>query len=577
MSRHGRLSAAALARGGLAAMMTLVSSTISAASSEAIGLITPATQPIAIAGGVLMLPLSPAMGQALPQRVKITLQNGRAIEGIVAVMTANDDASYGPHWTADPRGLVLREIGRGERAAGEGVTTVLLARLPSDGSGTIRLGTQTLEPRWFTLPPAPARGGALEAALALDRPDPDSPLEHWRWVLLAESMGLAPPSRDRYGPVGAMAAEHVADLWRVGLERLRRADAVAARQCSELLTCICSDATDPARGVVSFAAWPVDPSALAALLALLLDDSLSDQDVAAQARRWVETQGPLLWWLEQSGREQMRFAMANRRDQPLLARFTWPGVDEVPLGELIPPRGLGQVMLERSGGGERALGVAGAAAATVLRVQAEQSALLLRCPPEGRIAEPPGVAIGPLRPRLTLAEVEGLVPRGLAPSRVTLAEVRRIRGHWEIFLDCRRPAIDPQLLMAQEGRLAQLARVEDASGIEAATLLIGRSSFEGGPRIALTIPEQGQWRLFKGAADAKLEVHRRSYGDRWLCRVVLPDSWLNPALEGPYLRLGLIRTHGDGDAIETAPNACAPWRLEPGRMEIDLSGWGDVP
>jgi hypothetical protein len=131
--------------------------------------------------------------------------------------------------------------------------------------------------------------------------------------------------------------------------------------------------------------------------------------------------------------------------------------------------------------------------------------------------------------------------------------------------------------MVQEGQWAQMSRYEDVAGIEAATLLIGRSSFEGGPRIAITIPEQGQWRLFKGAADAKLEVHRRSYADRWLCRVVLPDAWLNPALEGPYLRLGMIRSHGDGAAVETAPNACAPWRLEPGRVEIDLSGWSDVP
>ncbi len=42
--------------------------------------------------------------------------------------------------------------------------------------------------------------------------------------------------------------------------------------------------------------------------------------------------------------------------------------------------------------------------------------------------------------------------------------------------------------------------------------------------------------------------------------------------------IGLVRTHGDGDAVETVRNATVPWRpLDPGRAAIDLTAWDALP
>ena len=89
----------------------------------------------------------------------------------------------------------------------------------------------------------------------------------------------------------------------------------------------------------------------------------------------------------------------------------------------------------------------------------------------------------------------------------------------------------------------------------------------------MSVPEIGDHRLFRGSGDAALEVHRRSYADRWYCRVVVPDHWLRTDTSGALV--GAMRTHGDNNALETGPFASLPWRLQPGRAVIDLAAWGD--
>src|SRR6185503_6504859 len=94
--------------------------------------------------------------------------------------------------------------------------------------------------------------------------------------------------------------------------------------------------------------------------------------------------------------------------------------------------------------------------------------------------------------------------------------------------------------------------VRQMRGIEAITIFIGPEASGGGPLAVLAVPETGFIRLFHGENDGTLQYHRRSYGDRWLCRIVLPDSWLTPSAETPLL-LGVMRTHQGSDAVETGP------------------------
>jgi hypothetical protein len=185
----------------------------------------------------------------------------------------------------------------------------------------------------------------------------------------------------------------------------------------------------------------------------------------------------------------------------------------------------------------------------------------------GRLpARPPGFAFTPLRPPMTLAEAEAGWQRGLLPQRATTAQLRKIGGRWEVFLDCGRPE------RYQHSRdLMAVSGVQDLQGVEAVTLLLG--GIDSGP--ILTVPETGWHRIFRGDHDGTLEVHRRSYHDRWFCRVVLPESWL-PESGDAVLRIGVIRTHGDGPELETAPYPTLPWRTEPGRAPIDLETWDDL-
>jgi hypothetical protein len=96
------------------------------------------------------------------------------------------------------------------------------------------------------------------------------------------------------------------------------------------------------------------------------------------------------------------------------------------------------------------------------------------------------------------------------------------------------------------------------------------------PNVWLCIPENGFWNVVQGVNDGTLQVHRRSYLDRWLCRIVLPETWFS-ALRPELSFLGVARTHGESFQIETGPNICTPWRPQVERVILDLSRWDDLP
>ncbi len=123
----------------------------------------------------------------------------------------------------------------------------------------------------------------------------------------------------------------------------------------------------------------------------------------------------------------------------------------------------------------------------------------------------------------------------------------------------------------------------DTRGIEAVTLLVGAAAGLQGAPVILTVAEHGPHRLFQGTDDGTLQIHRRSADDRWYCRIVLPEFWevehgglpnkSGPAADGGRIAIGLVRTHGDSDAVETGPDQGVPWRRDPGAVVIDLTRW----
>ena len=175
-------------------------------------------------------------------------------------------------------------------------------------------------------------------------------------------------------------------------------------------------------------------------------------------------------------------------------------------------------------------------------------------------------------PALTLAEIESGRQLRVDPSRATTMHIRRLWGRWEVFFECRRPR-DETPAAGTDDPLQSFARPLEVRGVEAVTVLIGP---EESPIAVLTVPENGWHRLFAGGNDGTLQVHRRSFADRWHCRIVLPEAWLPVLKEISPLRIGGIRSHGDGSAIETTPGTSAPWRQAPGRAAITLGAWDDA-
>ncbi len=513
------------------------------------------TDPIAVRGGVLLVPLegtAPAAGW--PTGATLRLEDGRTVDGVIAWLSAAP-AESAPAWTDDPRELAVRPILPGDDPLSPpGGVANLVARLPADCDGTLTLDGVVLRPRWHDLPPVagPAASGPPPAD-AFDRPDADSPFEYWRWILLSGLGAPRPPDLESYGPVGRLVAEHYADLWRLGLSRLEAASPPAAWACRDLLTAVCMDGRRP------FAAWVIDPARVSGLLSALLDFDLTDAALEAAADNWIREQGLLVVRIGTAVADRVALGLANPGPEPELVRFRWLASGAAGAPVVAEPRMLTGVEISRPVT-EAGPGPAGDLEVLLIEGEGPQQRLAFRAGMQA--ARPPGLFFAPLRPALALADVEAGVQRAIEPQRSTLVHVRKLQGRWEVFAECRRPVHDP-------GRsLADAEGLEGVRGVEAITLLLGPD-----PPVVLAVPEDGRFRFFRGAADDALEVHRRSYADRWCCRVVLPQSWI--AATGGVLLLGAWRTHGDCADRETGPYAVLPWRSDAGRAVIDLRKWDE--
>jgi hypothetical protein len=533
------------------------------------------TEPIAVRGGVLMVPLEARRGgDGWPQGLELVPVVGDPISGVVVWI----HPATPPHrrWTDDPRGLAVRMIEPADDTSLVGTgSPYLLARLPRSGGGPLQVGQQTLHPRWRDQTESARMPGwsdpdALELTSAPDRPDPDSPFEYWRWVLLAERLDVSPPSSRGYGALEHLIAEHYADMWRLGLARLSAVSRVVSSQCRDLLTEICFD------GKQAFGAWVIDPVSVSGLLAILLNFERRDAQIVGAAREWVDHQDVIVMRVAPPEAGLATVAVANPLGEPIAVRFNWLGSRRVAAAATIEPGKLTRVFVEAppasptppTGGppGRTTLGRP-AAQVHVLVMNAAGRERRLPFRVGDLHPEPPGFGFTPLRPPLTLAETQAGWQRPLPVDRSTMAQLRKLKRRWELFIECRRPD------ESQPGRaLDAVSGVEDLRGVEAVTVFLGGV----GSGVGLAVPETGRHIVFAGDNDETLEVYRRSYHDRWFCRIVLPEQWLHDPSDGPA-RIGLVRTHGDSESVETAPYPSLPWHLDPGRADISLGAWGGLP
>jgi hypothetical protein len=558
------------------------------------------TEPIAIRGGVMLLPLEASSGSDhWPRSTELYTADGDTIRGDV-IWIHRVPARLDRRWTDDPRGLGIRMV-----APEDDVRTIspllgegphLAARLPVEGQGSLKLGKQTIKPKWIDPPvlrppsanDAPeflAEGESLAMSSAPYLPDPHSPFEYWRWVLLAWRLNVDAPPPNVESEAGAMAAEYFSGLWMMGLARLQRVDAPTVERLIDMLTRTCA----ASGGGTTVAAWVADPRAVTALLDRFVDLNRSDEAVARDARQWMESQPPVVIWPHAQFGPTVHLAAITLSDEPVLASFRWEGTSDGSTVVRLEPSVMTHVVVERS-----AMPRANVHGMTpppeppnqTLVVSAGRHEMRLDFGPRTIEARPPGVLFGSLNAPITLAEAQSrLVGRRPLPVEwITSAQLRRLSGRWEVFIECLRPrsalaetstAIVPQ----NRSPDAKLQSLEDLRGIEAVTLLLGNESDDRGDehneRVWLTIPEGGWQQLVHGRNDGTLQVHRRTMEDRWFCRVVLPESWVPLPDRGP-LRIALVRSHGDSDQLETSPGISTPWNATPARAFIDLSHWDDL-
>ncbi len=547
--------------------------------------------PIAPRGGVLMIPLvAERAGDNWPRTIDIKMADGRKIEGVVVWIATRPDA--GPvTWTSDPRRLSLREIDRTDdtlqllgNSAGEG--PYLLARLPENGDGALQIEGRNVNPVWRDVPwndplrdaEAPAPDGALTLEEAPDRPDPQSPFEYWRWVLLADRLGLRPPTPLLAGGGGEgdaggddlqrLAAEHYAVLWRIGMARLAAGSRRIAMECRDMLT---RTAVDRSR---TAATWVTDPTQISTLLGELLDFTRPDQDALSSAVAWLDQQPTITVWPEDASGDQVLLAMTSLRDQAIPVSFTWLGSKQPPARQQVEPGVIMHVSVNRLP--LQPPPIVGAARLVepptqLLRIDAGDQHIDLNCGPRVTVARPPGVTFRPLSPPISLADAQFNRVMQTPGDRVTIVQIRRLSGRWEVFFECRRDQEKQQTLDP-----TSLRSFDDLRGIEAVTLLLGREEEDGAPAVWLTIPEHDWPAVVRGANLPDLQVHKRSFADRWNCRVVLPDQWFSAAETNPAF-VAFIRSHNDSAQLETGPAPSPPWRVSPGRVALDLAHWDDLP
>ncbi|MFO0875198.1 MAG: hypothetical protein U0575_14675 [Phycisphaerales bacterium] len=580
-------------------------------------------RPVIVRGGVLVLPLVAAhAGDRWPSSVALRFEDGESIDAAVVWMSAAP-APMRRRWTDDPSALAVRPIAPTDdtTAPADGGAPYAVVALPLGRGGDFVVvdPRASAAPSSNGAPPVPVRPHWVEpsslASMAprddqpmLQRreetslPDPTSPFDHWRWMLVAQRRGLRPPAPPGDG-LETLIAQHGAQMWTVGMARLAAQSEGVAAACREALTQTCVD------GDRSIGAWVTDPVETGALLTLLLDFNRRDRAVMDAALAWSDSRAPLVLWTEQEQGGLVTIAAANALPAPVEAVARWASGAAAPTTRTVRGGELARLHVARPSQlpGEPLARRDPREAPLVLVIEGDGHRRDVSVGPAVAFAEPPGVPLPVFRPPLRLSEARAGAQRAVDRSRTTAGMLRRTQGRWELFIECARPTAPgaPDAASPSDGALP--------IGREAIVVALGPRD---APSVVLVVPEAGAPWIVEGdaAVEARIalrtaerlraaamatvapgegaaggradpgpgasapprgfEIVRRSLPTLWRCRIVLPKSWL-PARDGESLLLGVARTHGGDEAIETAGLPQVPWDLWPAPTAIDLSRWDE--
>lgn len=536
--------------------------------------------PIAVRGGVLLVPLVRRTPDVVwPTSVDLHLSDGRRIVGQLAKLESREVLR--PQWTS-PQLMIATTPAIGEN------DIVLLAPLPTDGEGEIRLGEQEIKPIWMDPLATNAPPSASEVALhASDLPDPTAPSEYYRAILQAHRIGtVAPPPIGK--PNDVLYARAIAGLWSAAIARLEENDQLT----SDLLLSDLTGRAHSVRGKVStsFAAWESDETELNSLLRSLLTPRTDGIVLVESAKAWLEGRSPILFWLESDEGESVVIGAANPRSESIAMTLRWQDQLSVAAMVEVAPESVQFVTIARARVAQSEAVVIDESLATALREHGLSSMLPpadLAGPNQGRAAieanaraqpiliaehgvnkvaiqvgfgrvavRPPGLGFGAMRPASTLAQTRAGILRAPPVEWSTSVGLRRRPTGWELLIECRAPA--------------------DANPNKDEITV----TCDAGFRHTISVRCDGTVQAQDESVEMGCHVHQHS--DRWRVRLPLPESWVTPT-NGPEgkMTISIARTiEGTGS---DAPSAfarrqfagLAPLLVEPRAkgIPVDLSSW----
>ena len=513
------------------------------------------TSPPAVIGRPLAIPIriAPSLldGESI-DRVPILREDGRMETGLLARLDVVGSAPSEPvpaSWSSDRTTVRVVPLAP-SMIPPNGLRGILLVDLTDAYAGTFRLGDQVITPRWME--PAPLLPGeVLPAEAGPAWPSLEDPTRWWRWALLAESLGAAPPE-----PVGSerarLLARHSAAIWRSALQRIALESPGTADELRELLTARCRN--ESGRLVAS---WITDPDELGSMLSLLVDLDRPASLTVRSLLFYLDARFPLLAWPTSSSGSRVRIALANPTKSEQVVRLQWVEGDPVPVAEVVPPGRIIEFDVDRPDGVASLLDRRSQPPNTlVLSCESVDRRLVLPVPFRG--ARPPGLLFGPWFAPITLSEAWDDRMQPPSASWQTTAVLRKRRGRWELFIECMR----------------------DPDADEPDDVLVVHLGPQDAPIRIITLSSEGELDFAPGAgalrgADARVT----RYPDRWRASLRLEPSLVASAAAPGLpetLLLGLRRVIDDrvaGSAEVPVPT----WSSRTPVTLVDLSEWGDIP
>ncbi len=476
-------------------------------------------------GGALAIPL-PATDTT--QTPDVRWSNTRT-KSEVQLSTLSEVPRLTRAWSLPPTRITLGRDQPGQR--------LLLIRLPNDDAGSLILDGQNIALQWEPLPDQmPRLGEGMEGVFTptLAWPPLDDPLSQWRCELFASLAHLPAPDIARFDRRDEqLLALAVSGPWRIAMHRLAAMDTPLARRVANSLAGV-------VKTPIGFAACQVRRAAASdQLLAILLDLDAEDHTLTQRVAHWCDRNPPQCVWIESDQGASVEIAMANPLETQVITEVAWGTPGEVPLGIALPA---GHIALEPMD----PLPPPQNDVPLVFELGTQH--LILPINREPLVIEPPGLMIGPLLPMRTLTDVRAAVMPPPPPMEMqTLAQVRRLMGKWEIMLECRWPQPPPP------------------GTIDWVDITIVN---QGVRHVARVAPEG--LRSFDSPTTETPTAHNSRQDHAWLCRVVLPESWVS----GDTFKLALRRKNGVEETSWPTPDL--PWKQVTDPATLDMRHW-DAP